>query len=381
MAKKLTNKFWFKLHGWCFLPIWLLFCVICLTGTIAVISHELTWLTNPAARAVNPEQLPERSAGELLRLFQEQHPSADVMGLNLREPYLTHVVMFTDSDKPYALAYLNQYTGEVQEVNNGVTFINFMRYLHGWLLFPWQEGYSVGYYLVSAMSILLLGALITGLIVYKKFWKALFNPKLRTHQGPRTFAADFHKLSGVWSIWFMAVMSLTGGWYLAQGIMWHSGYELEPHTVLAADEMPTAPIDSNSNYLTIDQTLQALEPIFPELRPSYIMMPEHNRDTLKISASDGYVLYDDYSINVAVNPVTQHIVAQSSPNDMNLVQTLLHIADPLHYGTWGGLWSKLVWFLFGAILTSMSITGFIMYSIRNKRMQQTGLSETLVGAN
>ncbi|HAE90719.1 MAG TPA: PepSY domain-containing protein, partial [Idiomarina sp.] len=40
----MTQRQWFKLHGWCSLPIWILFCFICITGTIAVFSHELTWL-------------------------------------------------------------------------------------------------------------------------------------------------------------------------------------------------------------------------------------------------------------------------------------------------------------------------------------------------
>lgn len=63
---KVSNRFWFMLHGWVSLPIWLLFSFICLTGTIAVLSHELTWLTNPASRAVNPNNLPAKSVDELM---------------------------------------------------------------------------------------------------------------------------------------------------------------------------------------------------------------------------------------------------------------------------------------------------------------------------
>ena len=46
---------------------------------------------------------------------------------------------------------------------------------------------------------------------------------------------------------------------------------------------------------------------------------------------------------------------------MNALQTISHIADPLHYGTIGGIWTKLVWFIFGVILSGMSITGFMMW--------------------
>lgn len=52
--------------------------------------------------------------------------------------------------------------------------------LHGWLLFPWQDNYSVGWYLVTSVSIPLLGSLITGLLVFKRFWRVYYWPRLRT---------------------------------------------------------------------------------------------------------------------------------------------------------------------------------------------------------
>ena len=124
---KLSNRLWFQLHGWCSLPIWVIFCFVCLTGTISVISHELTWLTNPASRASNPQNLAEKSAFELVSIVKESYPNAKVSTVMTFEPYLINAVIFTDSDKPFAIAYVNQYTGEIQEVNQGITFVNFMR--------------------------------------------------------------------------------------------------------------------------------------------------------------------------------------------------------------------------------------------------------------
>jgi uncharacterized iron-regulated membrane protein len=49
---------------------------------------------------------------------------------------------------------------------------------------------------------------------------------------------------------------------------------------------------------------------------------------------------------------------------MNALQTIAHIADPLHYGTLGGIWTKLIWFVFGLLLSTMSITGFVIWHKR-----------------
>ncbi|WP_016955794.1 PepSY-associated TM helix domain-containing protein [Catenovulum agarivorans] len=379
---KLSNRFWFQLHGWFSLPIWMVFCFVCLTGTIAVVSHEITWLVNPNARAVNSQQLPAKPIEQLIAAVEKAHPTADVTNVMRFEPYLATAVTFTDTDKPYAIAYVNQYTGEIQEVNNGVTFVGFMRSLHGWLLFPWQHSYSLGYYLVCIMAILMLGALITGLVVYKKFWKGFFKFNLRTNQGKRTLFNDLHRLSGVWSIWFMLVMSLTGLWYLVQAICWHAEIEIEPH----APMIPVAQLPSNLNEqpqvsYSLSDSISIARQLYPDFNPSYIHLPEHNRDTYHLSGAGDFIFFDQYSYKLNVNPWTGAVEYKNDPSSMTLMQTLSHIADPLHYGTIGGLVTKFIWFVFGIILTGMSITGFCMWFLRTNKAQKRveQVAEQVVG--
>ncbi|WP_404338700.1 PepSY-associated TM helix domain-containing protein [Pseudoalteromonas mariniglutinosa] len=376
---RLSKKFWFQLHGWFSLPVWILFCFICVTGTVSVISHELTWLTNSDARASNPYNLPAKPIAELITAVEQQFPTADVTSVLTYESYLVNAVVFTDTDKPFAVAYVNQYSGEVQAVYQTISFIEFMRTLHGWLFFPWQEGYSIGYYLVSAMAFVILGALITGLVIYKNFWRAFTQPKLRFNQGRKTLLKDLHTLSGVWSIWFMLIMSLTGLWYLVQAIMWHNEIDIEEHApTVSVTELPNtqqAPLTDLSAALAITKAK------FPDFEPSYIMLPEHNRGMYNIMGRGDTIFYDDYAFSTAINPWTGEIAASKSPASMTAVQTLSHIADPLHYGTIGGIWTKIIWFIFGCILSGMSITGFMMWQSKRTKVtpavqQQSTLAET-----
>ena len=119
----MSERLWFQLHGWFSLPVWVLFCFICVTGTVSVISHELTWLTNSEARANNPNDLPALGVDQVINSVEKAYPTADVMSVLTYEPYLVNAVIFTDTDKPYAVAYVNQYTGEVQAVNDTISFI------------------------------------------------------------------------------------------------------------------------------------------------------------------------------------------------------------------------------------------------------------------
>ena len=366
---KLSNRFWFQLHGWFSLPIWLIFCFVCLTGTIAVFSHELTWLTNPAARATNPNNLPVKPVAELVAAVEQAYPTADVGMVMVFEPYLVNAISFTDHDKPFAIAYVNQYSGDIQQINEGITFIGFMRSLHGWLLFPWQDGYSVGYYLVSAMALVMLGALVTGLVVYKNFWRSFVKPKIRLNQGKKTILADLHRLAGVWSIWFLLLMSATGLWYLLQAILWHAGVDIEEHAPLvAAQQLPashTAPPVSLADAMHI--ALQR----WPDFKPSYVMLPEHNRDMYTLMGGAKHIFYDQQAYTLRINPWSGDIAHEATPATMNTLQTVMHIADPLHYGTLGGIWTKAIWFLFGLLLSGMSITGFMIWGSRTVKAVRT----------
>ncbi|TYK64664.1 PepSY-associated TM helix domain-containing protein [Colwellia echini] len=373
---KLSNRFWFQLHGWFSLPVWIIFCFVCLTGTIAVVSHELTWLTNPDSRANNPQQLIEKSSAELVDIVQQAHPTASISTVVTFEPYLVNAVIFTDSDKPFAIAYVNQYTGEIQAINEGMTFINFMRGLHSWLLFPWESNYSIGYYIVCAMAIAMLGALVTGLVIYKNFWRAFTQPKLRLNQGKKTLLSDLHRLAGVWSLWFLLLMSLTGLWYLVQAILWHNDVDLEAHAPLvSAQQLPINSVDIPVADISLSEALVIAKNKFPDFKGTYIMLPEHTRDTYKLYGKGDFTFYDEHSYGVIINPWTGVIESTRQPDDMTPLQTLSHIADPLHYGNIGGLWTKAIWFLFGVLLTGMSITGFLMWGSRTVKAAKSVDSE------
>jgi uncharacterized iron-regulated membrane protein len=377
---KITNRFWFQLHGWFSLPVWIIFCFVCLTGTISVISHELTWLTNSSARAENPENLPAKSMPDLIAIVEQAYPTAKVTTAMSFESYLVNAVVFTDSDKPFAIAYVNQYTGEIQEINQGVTFISFMRSLHAWLLFPWQNSYSVGYYLVCAMAIVMLGALITGLIVYKGFLRAFIQPKLRITQGKKTFLGDLHRLAGVWSLWFMLLMSVTGLWYLVQAVLWQNDVEIDPHAPIISETiLPKANGSIPIKPYDLNDALVIAQKQFPDFQATYITPPEHYRDTYKLYGEGDFIFYDEYSYGVMVNPWSGNIESVRTPDDMTALQTLSHIAHPLHYGTIGGIWTKIIWFIFGIFLTGMSITGFLMWGERTfkaGRKQSISLEES-----
>jgi uncharacterized iron-regulated membrane protein len=359
-----NRRLWFLVHGWLSLPVWVLFCFICLTGTIAVVSHELTWLTNPAARATNPEGLPPLPLAEQVAAVRRAMPEADIGTVMRYEPWLVTGVYITPPNAAPALAYVNPYSGEIQAVNSGLTLIGFMRSLHSWLLFPWQHNWSWGYYIVSALSVVVLGAAITGMVVYKRFWRGYFQPTLRWRSGARVLLGDLHRLAGIWSLWFLLIIGLTGFWYLVQAALWHNDIAVaaEPEP-LPQSALPIAG-RVPPPMVSLEEALGVAQRELPGVELKMGRAAEHSRDYHWAMGAGDELLFDPYSHQVAINPWSGEVAFRNEPSAMGGLQTIAQIVDPLHYGTLAGGWTKALWFLFGLVLSGMSITGFLIWSKR-----------------
>ncbi len=176
--------------------------------------------------------------------------------------------------------------------------------------------------------------------------------------------ADLHRLAGVWSIWFLLLMSLTGLWYLLQAVLWHNEvefyYQVEPLSSLA---VPKATAEGQvPNMIPLAQALSAAQQFLPQLQPAFIAMPEHPRDYYRISGYGDSVWFDQYSYTVWINPWTGSVADSRVPAQMAGLETLMSVADSLHYGTIGGLGPKQFGFCFGLLVSGMAITGFMIWA-------------------
>lgn len=75
MSKKSRSRLWFLVHSWLALPIWFFVLIVCLTGTLAVVSQEIVWLANPEIRASKPSDSAEPlSYSQVLASINQARP-------------------------------------------------------------------------------------------------------------------------------------------------------------------------------------------------------------------------------------------------------------------------------------------------------------------
>jgi len=366
MSKKSRSKLWFLVHSWLALPIWFFVLIVCVTGTLAVVSQEIVWLANPDIRASQPSDDAELlSYDQVIAAIKQAEPLTLVESIS--RPDESHFALTAQVSYPdgrSVAVYVNPYSGVIQGISPDFNFQAFTRALHGWWLVPFTNGFSWGWYLVSFLGIPLLVSLITGLVVYKKFWKGFFKPTLRFNHGARIFWGDFHRLSGIWSIWFIAVISITGIWFLIEALLFdnHISISSEPVIpVVARESVPLSADGSAPKMIDLDNAILIAQEKIPGLEVSFVSLPSNAYSHLNIGGRGWYPLMFQ---TATINPYNGDIDASRLLSDRTGLEFVTESMRPLHTGDFGGLWIKLIWFFFGLVLSMMVLSGLLIWTKR-----------------
>jgi uncharacterized iron-regulated membrane protein len=365
-TKPSRARLWFVLHGWLALPIWAFLFFVCLTGSVATVSHEIVWLANPAVRA-NPPAANTKllDFDEVLAAVEKQETGARVRSITRpKQSIFALGVQVLRPNGNFGMLYVNPYTGVIQGERAGFDFRWFVRSLHGWLLMPFNGGTPIGWYLVSALAIPLLGSLITGIVVYKRFWRAFLHPRLRLRKGNRIFWGDVHRLVGVWSIPFIAVMAVTAGWFLIQAILDDAHISISTTgapAVVARGDVPIVTWGAPAPRITPEQAVEAVRVELPDLEPSFVQLPSNAYRHVSVGGRGTYPLLFE---TVKVNPYNGKVDQMRLVSDRSPLEIVTESMRPLHTGDFAGLWLKLVYLVFGLLLTTLVFSGMMVWTKR-----------------
>lgn len=348
-------SFW--LHNILGLKLSLFMAFVCLTGTIATVAHEIEWLYKPEVRASAYAAGSEDWEG-MWAAAQSAYPGSTVTGIGSYDR--THVTYFTKSvsardanGKDFTI-YVDPGTGQVTGHEYGRSLQDAMRAVHYYLFVP----RDVGFYLVTSLGFVLLASMVTGLIVYKKFWRGFFK-RPRLNRNLRTAMGDLHRLGGLWSLWFAAIIALTSIYYFFE---W-SGLDWESKTPQVAVTQPveTATAGQIGRWAVLARKVK------PGFRITAIYLPFTETGPVIVQGHWLAALVRERADAVYIDPTTDTVIGQRTAHVMGAGERTVHTVDPLHFGTFGGLATKLLWMVFGLILTGMSVSGAIIYTVRTKK--------------
>ncbi|NJO33303.1 MAG: PepSY domain-containing protein [Rhodospirillales bacterium] len=361
-AKRKPVPLAFWLHSVIGLKLSLFLGFVCLTGTIATVSHEIEWLYKPQLRAT--AVVGEENWGAMWDAAKAAQPDAVLGGIGSFDrndaDYFVRSVSATDADGEEFTIYVDPGTARVTGHEYGRSFQDFMRALHYYLFAPG----TIPMYIVTALGFVLILSLITGLIAYKKFWRGFFRMP-RWHRDSRTWIGDLHRLAGLWSLWFVAIIGLTSIWYFVE----HAGLDLETPEPVVARPAPPANVTGRD----INRWVTKARARMPGLAITAVYLPYEPGNPVIVQGQWQAWLVRERTNAVFIDPASDQVLGTRVAHHMGVGERIVHTADPLHFGTFGGLITKLIWVVFGLLLTGMAASGAYIYAKRTKLAIQSGV--------
>ena len=345
-----ASRLWWHVHQWTGLKLAIFMSFICLTGTLAVVSAEIDWLLTPSLRVA-----PVGAAPQWGRIAQAAAAAPRVSEIRAiaapaASAFAARVTVEFDDGR---LGYLHAHpvTGRIQGATGFVDAARILRNLHRHLDLPTKIGVPI----VSSLSLLLLITFATSLVVYKKWWRGFFRP-VRTRDA-RTLWGDLHRLAGVWSLWFILLIALTGLWYLVESL----GGDAPPSPSAKA---PAVERSVGATADRLDASVAAARAADPALVIESIRFPTEKSGAFVIEGQKAAWLVRPRANAVWTDAADARVLLVTDGRDLGVHGRISEMADPLHFGSFAGYWTKIPWFLFGLALTALAVSGVAIYGLR-----------------
>lgn len=349
VEKRSKRKKLYELHTWLGFHLAFIMALVLFTGTIATLSHEIDWLIQDDMRVTPGTEMV--SWGEMEQAVRKYNPDGNIAGIGtMGHDYFAYRASVVDKFGKRNFVHVNQWTGEVTGETHPLTVQRFFRDLHRYLFMPNYLGLPI----VGSLAFILAISLYTGLKTTRN-WRTVMM-RVRRDKGTRIMMGDMHKAAGIWGSWFFIIVIITGLWYLGEFGYAVAGERMEPDrpgiTEQRASEL--GPIIKDR---PIEDVVIAARKALPELHITSVQYPSRSTQAFTVLGVRENPLLRERANRVFLDPVDLSIIKAQREEEISTVAYLNEMADPLHFGTFGGLTTKIIWFVFGVFMTGLSITG------------------------
>lgn len=360
----MRKRFW-QLHFWLGLLAGLGLLVLGLSGSVLVFHDEVEAGLNRNLLRVEPVAEGRRSFDSLLNGIGQQLPDHVLVGWTIRPPeqatYADLLYVIRRGTSEWQVTTLDPYTGGVLTVprQGRATVTGWLLELHYSFLADHTGMAIVG---VFGLVVLLLG--VTGLWIYREFWRHLIT--LRWRRGARLLFSDLHKFIGVTSVTFNLILGFTGAYWNFNHVIgeWREG------------EAPAVKVGQTfyARGLSLDALLRQTERQFPGYRVGYISFPTKPgvEVTLYGAVPTRNPLRSPYGSTAGYDAQTGELKSSTDIRTAGLWTQVVDMFVPLHYGTFGGLPVKIIWALGGLTPGVLAVSGFSIWWLRRGRKWTTG---------
>ncbi|MEQ9039512.1 MAG: PepSY-associated TM helix domain-containing protein [Silicimonas sp.] len=356
----------FRLHAWFGIHVFGILALLSITGTLLVYADQIEAIFVSSERLSTPVSKDERpSFGTLYDQARAYNPEAVVTQINRsHSDWIADrgIVWLPGGQKRFV--WFGGENFAVSRETGPTDFYTVLRELHDSFL----TRTHIGGIFVTAFSILLTGFLITGIVTYRRFWRGFFRWPSRT-MGPRAYWGGVHRLTAVWSLPFLVLISITGLYYLLDRVV------AMPYQDLAFERLAErdTPLPAGFDGDALDRAIAAAQAALPGVEIAYVHIPGQAHEGIWLLGGTDQLLTNYESNRILIDPTTLEVIDMLPASEVNAAHRLATIADELHFGTFGGPITEVLWAAFGLISGLLFVAGAMVYA---NRVAEPGASET-----
>ena len=364
------KKIFRQIHLWLSVPFGLIISLICFSGAMLVFENEVMELVRHELYYVKKVETVSLPVDRLLEEVELTLPdSVSVTGISVfSDPERAWQVNLSKPRR--ASVYVDQYTGEIKGKYERPAFFVTMFRLHRWLLDSMKAdgGAFWGKMIVGVSTLLFVVVLISGIVIWwPRTRKALKNSlRISVGRGFRRFWYDLHVAGGMYALFFLLAMALTGltwsfGWYRT-GFYKVFGVEVQQGGAHGGvtrrggkgGDQSGKNVSHSSSYVCWQQVYEQLA----------LNNPGYKQITLSDGAAN--VSFNTFgnqraSDRYKFNPHSGEIDEVVLYKDAEKAGKIRGWIYSVHVGSWGGMLTRLLTFIAALIGATLPLTGYYLW--------------------
>lgn len=357
----------FTLHRWTGLLTGLFILFLSLTGAALVFITEIDRALNREilkSEPAGPPIVPERALAAVARAHPEARVSRIEMPKDDRGVYVVHTGRVQEPVR-YNQVMVDPYTEQVlgtRDYQQSLAFV--LRQLHlRFFYFGWK-----GRVVVGVFGLVLLFSCITGLLIYGRFIRAL--PRwwsIRRGRGLQISSSDWHKLVGITALAFNLVIAFTGAVLGLENLARYSpavSQAIHPKAPEAGRPPPPATVEG---AIPVSRAVELASRAIPGLVVTSATLPREERSHWVVTGNLRGRIEMEGASTVHLHTHTGEVIYRHDSRRARTITKAYNWMDPLHFGYWAGVWSQILYLVFGLTTAFLSITGFMLWYLKTWR--------------
>ena len=370
-SRKLRN-FAFSLHRYIGLAVGLILVIVGLTGSLLVFSDELdaALVKQQFGRVIPQEKtLPLEAIANSVKVNYANKTEYQIHQFDLNFDPNIYRVRLKNSDDRQLEVFVNPYTAEIigDRPRDNAFFTKVVK-LHYALLAGTFGGIIVG---ISALLLFILT--VTGLILWSGWRNLLSGFKVKLNASIKRKNYDIHKVSGIVALVFLAMISISG-------FCWNFYPITEPAIYSLTFSPPPPEVKSTptgKETLALSEIITKAKAAISNGELSFISVPTEPDGVFRIFMKQPGDIHH-HANQVKIDRYSGEILYVVTRETANLGDRIHTAFKPMHYGTFGGVPTRILYVFVGLSPTVLFVTGLTMYRLRRRSKLQTSVNRELI---